>query len=121
MANKTTKMDNFNTLLTLAEVQANPELVAFIKHEQELLLKKAESRSNKPTKSQLENAAIAERIPSLLNPNQFYRLGEIKAMIPELAESSGTQRIAIICKNLETEGVLVKTMEKRVVYYSLAD
>ena len=121
MTNKTTKKDNYNTLLSIPAVAENAELKAFIEHELELLARKAEARSDKPTKSQLENAAIAERIPSLLTPNKYYRLGEIKAMIPELAESSGTQRIAIICKNLEAEGVLTKTVEKRVVYYSLAD
>lgn len=121
MANKVTKMDNFNTLLTLADVQANPSLVEFIKHEIELLAKKNANRSTKPTAVQTENADISARIPSLLEAGKFYRLSEIKAMIPELAEASGTQRIAVICRKLEESGILSKTVDKRVVYYALAD
>ena len=121
MANKVTKMDNFNALLALSQVQANPELVKFIEHEQELLVRKAESRSDKPTAAQKENAAIAEKIPSVMESGKLYRLSEIKAFIPELASSSGTQRIAAICRKLEESGVLVKSVDKRVIYYSLAD
>lgn len=121
MANKTTKMDNFNALLALSQVQANPDLVAFIEHEQELLVRKAENRSNKPTATQKENAEIAETIPQVMESGKLYRLSEIKAKIPALASSSGTQRIATICRKLEENGVLVKSVDKRVIYYSLAD
>lgn len=121
MAIKTTKKDNFNTLLTIPAVAENADLVAFIKHEIELLDKKAESRSNKPTANQTANAEIADRVPTLLEAGKNYRLSEIKAMIPELAEASGTQRIAVICRHLEEAGILVKTVDKRVVYYALAD
>ena len=121
MANKVTKMDNYNTLLTLADVQANPELVAFIKHEQELLVRKAESRSDKPTANQKENAKIAENISTIMESGKLYRLSELKALIPALASSSGTQRIAAICRKLAEDGVLVKSVDKRVIYYSLAD
>lgn len=121
MANKTTKKDNFNALLSIPAVAENADLVAFIKHEIELLDRKSENRSNKPTAVQVENADIAERVPTLLEAGKLYRLSEIKAMIPELAEASGTQRIAVICRRLEEAGVLIKTVDKRVVYYALAD
>jgi hypothetical protein len=121
MANKVTKIDNFNTLLTLADVKANPSLVDFIKHEIELLEKKNANRSSKPTVVQTENADISDRVPSLLEAGKRYRLSEIQAMIPELAEANGTQRIAFICRKLAESGVLVKTIDKRVVYYALAD
>ena len=121
MANKTTKMDNFNALLALAEVQANPALVNFVKHEMELLANKNAKRSDKPTASQKENAEIAELVPNVMESGKLYRLSEIKALIPKLASASGTQRIAAICRKLEESGVLVKTVDKRVIYYSLAD
>ena len=121
MSNRVTKMDNFKTLLSLADVQANPSLVEFIEHEMEMLANKNAKRSDKPTATQIENAEIAEKIPSLLEKGKMYRLSEIKDMIPALANSSGTQRIAVICRNLEVDGKLVKTVSKRVVYYSLAE
>lgn len=122
MANKITKKDNFNALLSIPAVAENAELKAFIEHELELLAKKSENRSTKPTANQVLNAEIAKRIPSLLERDRWYRLSEIKDMIPELAESNGTQRIAVICKTLEqVDKTLVKMIDKRVVYYALAD
>ena len=122
MANKTTKKDNFNALLSIPAVAENAKLKAFIEHELELLAKKSENRSTKPTANQVLNAEIAKRIPSLLEKDKWYRLSEIKDMIPELAESNGTQRIAVICKTLEqVDKALVKMIDKRVVYYALAD
>ena len=121
MANKVTKMDKFNALLALDEVQANSALVDFIKHEMELLANKNAKRSDKPTAAQKENAEIADEVPNVMESGKKYRLSEIKALIPKLASASGTQRIAAICRKLEDSGVLVKTVDKRVIYYSLAD
>lgn len=118
---KTTKKDNFNALLAIPAVAENAELKVFIEHELELLIKKAENRSNAPTATQKENAEIAKKVSTVMKSGKLYRLSEIKARIPELASSSGTQRIAAICRKLEENGVLVKTVDKRVIYYSLAD
>ena len=121
MANKVTKKDNFNTLLSLAEVQANPKLVEFIEHELELLANKNANRSNKPTATQVENAEIADFLPTVMESGKLYRLSELKALVPALEKASGTQRIAAICRKLEENGVVVKSVDKRVIYYSLAD
>ena len=121
MANKTTKMDNFTAIVAVLKDADRPDLVAVMEHEMELLAKKNANKSNTPTANQKENAEIAEKIPSLLKSGQMYRLSEIKALVPELASASGTQRIAVICRRLEAEGTLVKTVDKRVVYYSLAE
>jgi len=121
MANKVTKMDNFKALLSLADVQANTSLVEFIEHEMEMLAAKNAKRSDKPTAAQKENAEIAEEIPNVMESGKLYRLSEIKALIPKLASASGTQRISAICRKLEESGVLTKTVDKRVIYYSLTD
>ena len=118
---KVTKKDNFNTLRAIAENANRPDLVEFIDHEIELLEKKNATRSAKPTATQIENAEIASKIPTLLSIGVLYRLSEIKAMFPELTSASGTQRISAICSKLAEDGVLVRTVEKRVVYYSLAE
>lgn len=120
MANKVTKKDNFNALLALEQVQANPALVTFIEHELELLAKKA-AAPTKPSVKQAENAEIKLAIVSALESGKWYRCAEIKAMIPALANGEGTQRTARLCNDLEKEGSLVKTVEKRVVYFALAE
>ena len=121
MANKVTKMDNFNALLALSEVKANPALTDFIKHEIELLERKAENRSTKPTVRQAENAEIKSAIVASLESGKAYRCAEIKAMIPALAEGEGTQRTARLCNDLVSEGLLTKTVDKKVVYFALAE
>lgn len=121
MANKVTKKDNFNSLRALAVAAKADELVAFIDHELELLAKKAENRASKPTVRQAENAEIKTAIAKALVLGKWYRCAEIKALVPELANGEGTQRVARLCNDLVDEGVLVKTVEKRVVYFALAE
>lgn len=118
---KLTKKDNFTAIIEVLKTADRPDLVAVMEHEIELLDKKNAYKSNTPTASQKENAEIAEKIPSVMESGKLYRLSEIKALIPALASASGTQRIAVICRKLEADGVLVKTVDKRVIYYSLAE
>lgn len=118
---KVTKKDNFTALRAIAETAARPDLVEFIDHELELLANKSAKRSDKPTATQKENAEIADLVPKVLEAGKLYRLSEIKALIPALASASGTQRIAAICNKLVESNVLIKTVDKRVNYYSLAD
>ena len=118
---KITKKDNFNSIIEVLKTADRSDLVSVMEHEIELLDKKNSYKNNTPTASQKENAEIAEKIPSVMESGKLYRLSEIKALIPALASASGTQRIAVICRKLEENGVLTKTVDKRVIYYSLAD
>lgn len=119
--NKITKKDNYNALLAIPAVAENPALVEFINHELELLAKKAENRSTKPTVRQAENAEIKAAIVANLERGKTYRCSEVQAMIPALAEGTGTQRTARLCNDLVAEGLLVKTIDKKVVYFALAE
>ena len=121
MANKVTKRDNFNALLALSEVQSNQTLVDFINHEIELLDRKAENRSTKPTVRQAENAAIKEEIVASMENDKQYRCAKIKALVPALSQGEGTQRTARLCNDLVSEGRLVKSIDKKVVYFALAE
>ena len=116
---KTTKRDNFNALLNLAEVKANPDLTDFIKHELELLDRKNANRSDKPSALQVENESIKEEILNTLAANQWYTLTEIKTLIPRLVNSSGTQKVSRLCRDLAKDGKLQRNEIKRIVYYAL--
>ena len=55
-AKKLTKRDRYAQLLTLNEVKANPDLVAFIEHEVELLTRKNTANGEKAlTPNQIQN------------------------------------------------------------------
>ena len=118
---KLTKKDNFKAIIAVLTEAGEDDLVAVMEHELELLENKSAKRSTTPTATQKENAEIADLVPEVLEAGKLYRLSEIKALIPALASASGTQRIAVICRKLEADGVLTKTVDKRVIYYSLAD
>ena len=118
---KITKKDNYNALLAIPAVAENETLVAFIKHELELLAKKAENRSTKPTVRQAENAEIKAEIVATLEKGKAYRCAEIKALIPSLANGEGTQRTARLCNDLVSDGALSKSIDKKVVYFALAE
>lgn len=121
MANKVTKKDNFNALRALALSAENADLVAFIDHELELLAKKSANRSTKPTVRQAENAEIKTAIVASMEKGKQYRCSEIQAMNEILASATGTQRTARLCNDLVSEGQLVKTIDKKVVYFALAE
>ena len=68
---KITKRDRFNALLNMAEVKANPDMVAFIEHELELLAKK-NSADKKPTAQQTANEGIKSAILEGMEDNRLY-------------------------------------------------
>lgn len=119
---KVTKRERFAQLMEIvkaSDVENSAELVAFIEHEVELLTKK-NSRSGKPTKTQLENNTIKEKIVSILE-----RVGKPMTVTQLLAESElaelSNQKVSALLTQLRKSGAIVRTVEKKVAFYSLAD
>ena len=121
MANKVTKKDNFKAIISVLKAAGEDALVEVMNHEIELLDKKSANRANKPTARQNENAEIKAAIVAALEKGKVYRCSEIQALIPALSEATGTQRTARLCNDLVDEGLLVKSVDKRVVYFALAE
>ena len=120
MANvkKMTKRDYFNSLLALDEVKANPDYVAFINHELELLDKK-NSADKKPTAQQTANDAIKVAILDNMVEGKMYTITDIIKSVPECADLTN-QRVSALIRQLKDEGVVVRTEDKRKAYFSLA-
>ena len=119
---KVTKRERFSQLMEIvkaSKVENSTELVAFIEHEVELLTKK-NSRSGKPTKTQVENETIKTQIVSVLE-----RVGKPMTVTQLLAESEFTglsnQKVSALLTQLRKSGEVVRTIEKKVAFYSLAD
>ena len=123
MANKKmTKRDYFNGLLEVIEnhkdnIENYEEFKAFIEREIELLNKK---RSNsKPTKTQIENEKIKEKILVALE-----KVDE-PVTITELAKMDGlteysNQKLSVLCHQLVDEHKVVNTKVKKVSYFKIA-
>lgn len=119
---KITKRDYFNGLLGVIEnhkdsIENYEDFKAFIEREIELLNKK---RSNsKPTKTQIENEKIKEKI--LIT---FEKIDE-PVTITELAKMDGlteysNQKLSVLCHQLVDEHKVVNTKVKKVSYFKIA-
>ena len=115
---KITKRDRFNALLSIPAVQADPDMVAFIEHELELLAKK-NSADKKPTAQQVANDGIKTAILEAMEDNRLYTITEIQKSVDECAELSN-QRVSALMRQLKDAGLVVRTEDKRKAYFSKA-
>ena len=112
-----TKREMFNEILTV--VAENEEMVAFIKHEIELLDRKANS-VKKPTKTQVENDGFkAEIVAFLATADAPKTIKELQAEVPSLSGLTN-QRITHMLTDLVKGGTLAKEYVKKTPYYSVA-
>lgn len=117
MANKMTQKDYFNEIIALARANDRMDIVTFAEGRIEALNKK--SGSKKPTKTQEENVSLKEEIVSVLTSE-----GATVTEIQTKSETLGTlsnQRVSALLKQLVEAGRVVKTIEKKKSYFSLAE
>ena len=116
---KLTKRDRFEALLKMSEVQANPDMVAFIEHEIELLAKKNTSEK-KPTKTQIENEGNKQIVlDTLATFTDGKTISEIQAANEILAEMSN-QKVSALVRQMVQDGSLVRIEDKRKAYFKVA-
>lgn len=116
MANKITKKEMFTMIK--AQVKDNAEMVAFIDHEIELLDKKASNK--KATKTQEANVGIKSTILAVLEGAKPMTVTEMQGASAELGELSN-QKVSALVRQLVEAGKVVKTIDKKVSRFSLAD
>ena len=97
-------------------VADNAEMVAFIDHEIELLSRKRST--GKPTKNQLANEGIKDEIISILAESEDLRAGDIVKLMDE---KYSLPKVSALLKQLVESGKVVKTTEKKVSRFSLAE
>ena len=116
MANKITKKEMFTMIK--AQVKDNAEMVAFIDHEIELLDKKASNK--KATKTQEANVGIKSTILAVLEGGKSMTVTEMQGASAELGELSN-QKVSALVRQLVEAGEIVKTIDKKVSRFSLAN
>ena len=116
MANKITKVEMFQMIK--AQVSDNQDMVAFIDHEIELLQKKASNK--KATKTQEVNVGIKTTILAVLKGADPMTITEMQGASAELGELSN-QKVSALVRQLVEAGTVVKTVDKKVSRFSLAD
>ena len=112
---KVTKRERFEQIKSL--ISDNEELIAFIDHEIELLDKK-NSRTGKPTKTQIENETIKNTIFNTLQiagkPMTVTQL-----LATEELNGLSNQKVSALLTQLRDVNKVVRTVEKKVAYYSI--
>ena len=116
MANKITKAQMFTMIREV--VADNADMVAFIDHELELLAKK--SASKKPTKTQLENEVLKDKIVEVLGEfeNGATATEVLKADVA--FDGMSNQKISALLNQLVKAEVLTKTVDKGKSLFAVA-
>lgn len=117
MANKMTKVQMFNAIKAITEVSTNADMVAFINHEIDLIERK--SANKKATKTQVENEGIKAEILSVLT-NEGATVTDIQSK-SEFLGSLSNQRVSALLRQLVESGAVVKTVDKKKSFFSVAE
>ena len=108
-----TKRQYFAELRT--SVADNADLVAFIDHEVELLNRK-NSAPKGPTKKQIANEALKARIVDGMGNDPMTATDIVGTIFG--GETITVQKVSALLKQLVEDNALIKTVEKRVSYFS---
>jgi hypothetical protein len=115
MEKKMTKKEMF--ALIMGEVAHNEEMVEFLKHEIELLEKKRGSADSKKTEEQKVVMDVIRE--TLLISEKALTVSELQKANVALGTLSN-QKVSAMLKKMVDNGEVVKTIEKKVSYFSLA-
>lgn len=125
MEKKITYAQALNTVLN----NENITLASDVREKLEALLASVSKKSGekKDTAQQVENAAMVERIYQEMEANRTYSIAELLKELPVVSDYNqkhenemSTQRMANLLKTLVDGGKVIKTTEKRRVYYTKA-
>ena len=125
MEKKITYAQALNTVLT----NENIVLASDVREKLEALLASVSKKSGekKDTAQQVENAEMVERIYQEMEADRTYSMAELLKELPVVADFNAkhengmsTPRMANLLKTLVDSGRVIKTTEKRRVYYTKA-
>ena len=117
MANKMTQKDFFNEIIALAEANGRDDIVEFAEGRIEALNKKTANRKASATSE--ENVRLMGIVVDELAKVDKATVSELMKANPELGELSN-QKVSSLLKTLKESDKVVKTMDKKKAYFSLA-
>ena len=114
---KMTQRDYFNEIIALAKANDRNDLVEFAEGRIAVLDKK--SANKKPTKTQEENEVLKGVILATLT-NEGVTVTDLQSKNEELS-ALANQRVSALLRQMIAEGKVVKTVDKKKSYFSLAE
>jgi hypothetical protein len=117
MEKKMTKKEMF--AMIKEAVKENAEMVAFLEHEIELLEKKKGSANSKKVGEHAKEESLVKAVLMALGKKATVTemLGASMELMTELKTN---QKVSAVLKRLVDKGEVVKTVEKKVSYFSIA-
>jgi hypothetical protein len=113
-APKMTKRDYYNAIKN--KYPLTEDEVKFIDHEIELLDKK-NSADKKPSKEQVANAMASASLLNWMEINKVYTIGDLIKSCP-VCEGLSNPKVTALLRPLKDNGSVVRTEEKRKVYFT---
>ena len=114
---KLTKKEMF--AMIMKEVEGNAEMVEFLAHEIELLEKKKGSANSKKIGEQAKEEELVKSV--LATVGRKVTVTELMNASMELVgELKTNQKVSAVLKRLVDKGEVVKAVEKKVSYFSIA-
>lgn len=120
---KVTKKDNFIAIIAILEGANRQDLADVIRHEIELLEKKASSR--KPSKTQIANAELTEALLEVLegsfDPLTILEIQDKDERLQALEDGTqiSNQRMSALLRPLVKNGTVIRTEEKKKAKFAL--
>lgn len=117
MTNKMTQRDFYNEIIELAKANEREDIVEFCEGRIAILDKKTANK--KPTKTQEENETLKGVILNVLT-TEGVTVSELQAKDDALKVLSN-QRVSALLRQLIADGKVVKEVDKKKSYFSLAE
>lgn len=118
---KVTKKENFGAIKTILENMGETDLAEVMAHEIDLLNKKTANRKSGNSKTQKENEEIKKVIVAeLARIAEQVTITELQAQSEDLSKYSN-QKLSALLKQLVDNGEVVKNVDKKKSYFTIAD
>ena len=116
-----TKMTQKNAIAYVLDNCTVPEDVKekLVSIKASLEKKSAKSGEKKPTKTQVANEGFKQIILDNMEQDRLYTITELTKEMP-FGEELSTQRVSAIVRQLKEAGKVVRTVDKRQAFFSLA-
>jgi hypothetical protein len=106
--------------VVIANMSNNEEVVAHATHQLEILNNRNANRSNKPSKRQVENVGIKDRIKAVMSIDTPMTVTEITNKYNEVyGDSLSNNKINSLVTQLKQAGEVVRTEVKKVALFTL--
>ena len=117
MKKNITRVEALN--LAITALSENADAVEVLTSIRDSISKANSRKSDKPTKAQIENAALRAKVLTLMNATPR-TVSEIMALDPDGIGSLTNQKVSALLNSAVATGEVVKTVEKRKSFFRLA-